>query len=59
MGYDGKIIFDEKYPDGTPRKLLDSTIINSLGWKPHIDLESGLKDDLQILFKRNVNQLNA
>ena len=43
MGYDGKIIFDEKYPDGTPRKLLDSTTINSLGWKPHIDLESGLK----------------
>ena len=43
VGYDGKIIFDEKYPDGTPRKLLDSTIINSLGWKPHIDLESGLK----------------
>ena len=30
-------------PDGNPRKLLDSTLINSLGWKSKTDLETGLK----------------
>ena len=30
-------------PDGNPRKLLDSTLINELGWTPEIDLNSGIK----------------
>ncbi len=42
IGFKGKIIFDPKYPDGTPRKLVDSSIINSLGWKPKIDIQVGL-----------------
>ena len=33
LRYDGKLIFDEKMPDGNPRKLIDSTLINSMGWK--------------------------
>ena len=43
VGYNGKIKFDKTKPDGTPRKLLDSSRINNLGWKPKIRLEDGLK----------------
>ncbi len=38
VGYQGKIIFDTAKPDGTPRKLVDSTKLNELGWAPKIDL---------------------
>ena len=41
-GFKGKIIFDTSKPDGTPRKLLDSTKINNLGWRKTISLEDGL-----------------
>lgn len=42
INFEGKIIFDTSKPDGTMKKLLDSTKINSLGWKPQIDLDTGL-----------------
>ena len=41
--YKGKIIFDTKYPDGTPKKNLNSRIIKSLGWKSITSLDKGLK----------------
>ncbi len=41
--YKGKICFDASMPDGTPRKLLDSSKLFSLGWKPKISVEEGLK----------------
>ena len=41
--YSGEIIFDDTKPDGNPRKLLDSTKINNLGWKPSIGLQKGLE----------------
>ncbi|MBM4203495.1 MAG: GDP-L-fucose synthase [Gammaproteobacteria bacterium] len=40
----GRIVFDSSMPDGTPRKLLDTSLINGLGWSPRIDLETGLKE---------------
>ena len=43
IGYQGKISFDPNKPDGAPRKLMDSTKLNALGWSPKIDLETGLK----------------
>jgi GDP-L-fucose synthase len=43
VGYSGEINFDISKPDGTPSKLMDSTLLYSLGWKPTVDLESGLK----------------
>jgi GDP-L-fucose synthase len=43
VGYEGELIFDSSKPDGNPRKLLDSSLINSLGWNPSIDLKTGLK----------------
>jgi GDP-L-fucose synthase len=42
VGYDGKIEFDPSMPDGNPRKLLDSSKINDLGWKPTTGLKDGL-----------------
>lgn len=43
-GYGGQIVFNAEYPDGTLRKVLDSSIIRSLGWKPEIGLMKGLQD---------------
>lgn len=43
VGYEGEIKTDESKPDGTPRKLLDVSLIQSLGWNPEIDLKEGLK----------------
>lgn len=42
VGYRGSFEFDASRPDGTPRKLLDTSRITQLGWKPRIDLDSGL-----------------
>ncbi len=44
VGHTGEIIWDETKPDGTPRKLMDTTKLNQLGWYPKIDLESGIQD---------------
>ncbi len=43
VGFEGNILFDTSKPDGNPRKLLDSSKINNLGWKPKVDLYDGLK----------------
>lgn len=40
--YKGEIIFDREKPDGTPRKLMDTSKLNSLGWTPKINLEEGI-----------------
>lgn len=44
VGFTGEIVCDTTKPDGTPRKLLDTTRITELGWTPHISLEDGLRD---------------
>jgi GDP-L-fucose synthase len=44
VGYEGVIDWDLSKPDGTPRKLLDSSRVRSLGWKPEIDFKDGLKE---------------
>jgi GDP-L-fucose synthase len=43
VGFKGEIIWDKSKPDGTPRKLLDSSRIFALGWKPEVDLVSGVR----------------
>ena len=42
-GYDGKIVFDHSKPDGTPRKLLDSSRLHELGWKINTNLDEGIR----------------
>ena len=49
LGFSGRIIFDENYPDGTPKKLLDNSIITTYGWRPSFSLRQGLASVLQTL----------
>jgi len=42
VGFQGKIVWDASKPDGSPRKLLDTTLLNTLGWQPRISLKEGL-----------------
>lgn len=42
-GFEGRLVFDASKPDGTPRKLLDSSRMNALGWKPKIGLDQGIE----------------
>jgi GDP-L-fucose synthase len=43
VGFRGEIVWDTTKPDGTPRKLLDSSRLFALGWKPEVDLETGIR----------------
>jgi GDP-L-fucose synthase len=43
IGYEGDIYFNTDKPDGTPRKLLDVSKLNDLGWKAKISLEEGIQ----------------
>lgn len=43
-GFEGRIEYDPSMPDGTPRKLLDISRLETLGWKPEIPLEQGVRD---------------
>ncbi len=43
VGFDGEIVWDTSKPDGTPRKLMDSSRIFSLGWQPSVKLPEGIK----------------
>ena len=53
VDFDGKIIWDDSKPDGTPRKLLDVSRINKLGWKYETDLDAGLASTYEF-FKKNM-----
>ncbi len=43
VGFDGKLGFDSGKPDGTPRKLMDSGRLHSLGWRPSVGLQEGIE----------------
>jgi GDP-L-fucose synthase len=47
VGFEGILSFDASKPDGTPRKLLDVSKINNLGWRHQLDLETGLAGTYQ------------
>ena len=42
VGYEGDLAFDSSKPDGTPRKLMDVSRINTLGWEARTSLEQGI-----------------
>ena len=54
-GFTGNITWDANRPDGTPRKILDSTKINKLGWKPLIPLDEGIKSNIN-WYKENYSK---
>jgi GDP-L-fucose synthase len=57
VGYQGEIIFDPSKPDGTPRKLMDSTRLNALGWTAKVALEAGLERAYEDFLKNHTAQL--
>lgn len=61
VGYTGEIVCDRSKPDGTPRKLLDSSLLQSLGWQARISLADGLaatyRDFLQQDARRNLSSV--
>ena len=56
--YEGNINYDLSKPDGNPRKLIDSTIINELGWKSKVDIDMGLEKTYQ-WFLENIESLRT
>lgn len=54
VGYSGQLVFDTTKPDGTPRKLLDITLLKNLGWGPKVKLNHGLKNTIQEFTKLNL-----
>ena len=56
VGFNGELVFDTSKPDGTPRKVLDVTKINDLGWQSKTNLENGLKISFE-WFLNNYNNI--
>jgi GDP-L-fucose synthase len=54
-GFEGRLVFDPSKPDGTPRKLLDTSRLSALGWKPKITLRSGIEQTYE-WFKQHVSE---
>lgn len=55
VGFEGKLVWDKSKPDGTPRKLMDSSKLAALGWTPKISLRDGLIDTYK-WYLQNVEQ---
>jgi GDP-L-fucose synthase len=55
VGFSGEIIFDSSRPDGMPKKLLDVSLANRLGWQSTIDLDKGLRETYNI-FQREYSE---
>lgn len=56
--YKGNIVWDTSKPNGTPKRLLDSSKLFKLGWKPKVTLYDGLKETYE-WFKQNVSKFNS
>jgi GDP-L-fucose synthase len=52
IGFPGEIVWDSSKPDGTPRKLMDSSRLFALGWRPQVNLEEGIRLSYQDFLKR-------
>jgi len=53
VGFKGMVSFNTDYPDGTPRKFLDTSRLRKLGWKPKISLKEGLESTYRDLLRTN------
>jgi len=62
LGFEGSVVFDSTKPDGTPRKLLDTTRLQMLGWRPRISLRQGIQlawDDYRVQLQQLQAQIEA
>lgn len=53
VGFEGELVFDSSKPDGTPRKLMDSSRLHNLGWKAKTNLEEGIRSVYEAVDKSN------
>jgi GDP-L-fucose synthase len=51
IGFEGEILTDPSRPDGTPRKLTDTTLLRSTGWQPKVELNEGIRDTYQCFLR--------
>lgn len=56
VGYEGELVFDSSKPDGTLRKVLDTSKIEGLGWQPGISLEMGIKKAVESYNKKEIRK---
>jgi GDP-L-fucose synthase len=59
VGFNGDIVWDTSKPDGTPRKLMDSSRLFAFGWKPQIDLETGIQLAYDDFLRQRLPQLSS
>src|SRR6266700_1759101 len=59
VGFAGEIVWDTSKPDGTPRKLMDSSQLLALGWKPQVDLRTGIRLAYEDFLKRFGGRLDC
>ncbi|MGO8676444.1 MAG: GDP-L-fucose synthase family protein [Limisphaerales bacterium] len=53
VGYEGEILWDKTKPDGTPRKLMDTSRLFAMGWRPQVSLEDGLRQAYEDFLSRS------
>lgn len=58
VGFEGELVFDATKPDGTPRKLLDVSKINNLGWKHKVNLQQGIEKTLDWVTENDFEMFN-
>ena len=56
-GFEGRLVFDRSMPDGTPRKLMDVSLLTRLGWTYSIELEQGIRDTYEWFLEQNPEDL--
>lgn len=56
IGFTGEIRLDKNYPNGTPRKLLNSSLLSELGWKPQVSLEDGITSTYDWFLKNHTKE---
>jgi GDP-L-fucose synthase len=59
VGFSGQLVFDASKPDGTPRKLMDSSRLAALGWRPKTTLETGIADVYRWFLQAKSSELAA
>ena len=57
VGYEGDVIWDQSKPDGTPRKLLDVSLLKKMGWEARIQLKEGIADTYA-QYRRRANRMD-
>ena len=59
VGFEGKLVFDPSKPDGTPRKLMDSSRLAALGWRPKTNLEHGIAEVYRWFLREKNSELTT